>query len=81
MPERTTGAFMDTLERLGVRFTLDAAGRVVLDSPPGVLTPELRAELTARRAAIAHLVRLALIPANPDAPAQLALDGPGGRAA
>ncbi len=81
MPERTTGTFMDHLERLGARFALDGAGRVVLDVPPGALTPELRAELDARRAAIAHLVRLALTPATPDAPAQLTLDGPTGRAA
>ncbi len=81
MPERTTGTFMDHLERLGARFALDAAGRVVLDIPPGALTPELRAELAARRAGIAHLVRLALTPAAPSAPAQLALDGPNDEAA
>lgn len=53
---RSTGSFMDALEAQGVRFDL-REGRLVLDAPAGVLTPALRADITARKVVVEQLVR------------------------
>lgn len=58
------GAFMDSLAALGVRFGL-RDDRLILDAPAGVLTPDLRAEITGRKEAVARLVRAALVPCAP----------------
>ena len=63
-PSAPVGAFMDRLEAAGVRFGL-RDGRLVLDAPAGVLTPELRAEIVARKVAMEHLVRAAVLPSDP----------------
>lgn len=49
---------MDALAARGVRFGL-RAGRLALDAPHGVLTPEVRAAVAAQKAAIERLVRAA----------------------
>jgi len=49
---------MDALAARGVRFGL-RAGRLVLDAPHGVLTPEVRAAVAVQKAAIERLVRVA----------------------
>ncbi len=65
----SAGAFMDNLEARGVRFGL-REGRLIVDAPAGVLTPEVRAALIARKAAVERLVRAALVPcATPPRPA------------
>ena len=58
------GVFMDRLEALVVRFGL-REGRLILDAPRGVLTPDLRAEIAARKGDVERLVRAALVPCEP----------------
>ncbi len=54
-------ALMDALEARGVRFAL-CDGRLTIDAPSGVLTPEVRAAVIARKTAIERLVRAACGP-------------------
>lgn len=49
---------MALLEARGVRFGL-RAGRLAIDAPHGVLTPEVRAAVVAQKSAIERLVRAA----------------------
>jgi len=49
---------MDALAARGVRFGL-RAGRLALDAPQGVLSPEVRAAVAVQKAAIEHLVQVA----------------------
>ena len=52
----TPGRLMDTLERAGVRFALDAAGEVTIRAPRGVLSDEQRAALAEHRDGIHELL-------------------------
>ena len=52
----TPGRLMDTLERAGVRFALDAAGEVVVKAPRGALSNEQRAALAEHGEAIGELL-------------------------
>ena len=69
----TPGALLDALEARGVHVGL-RDGRLRLDAPRGVLTPEMRAAVTARRAALVAL--LAVVPHPPSAPATALARGP-----
>ncbi len=55
---------MDRLERQGVTFDL-VAGVLQVSAPLGVLSDAQRHEVTARRAEVEYLVRLALTPSQP----------------
>ena len=52
----TPGRLMDTLEHVGVRFALDAAGEVVIRAPRGALSDEQRAALAEHRDGIGELL-------------------------
>lgn len=54
-------ALMDALEVRGVHFAL-CGGRLTIDAPSGVLTPEVRTAVVAQREAIERLVRAACEP-------------------
>lgn len=60
----TVGVFMDSLEKQGVVFEL-VDGVLQVSAPLGVLSDAQRHDLTARRAEIEYLVRLALTPSQP----------------
>ena len=63
----TPGALLDVLEARGVRVGL-RDGRLRLDAPRGVLTPELRSAVTAQRAALVALLSVVQPPTPTLAP-------------
>jgi hypothetical protein len=66
-PLTTPGALLDALETQGVRAGL-RDGRLRLDAPQGVLTPAIRAAVTAQQMALVALVALVQPPSPPPAP-------------
>jgi len=70
----TPGALLDALEAHGVRVGL-RDGRLRLDAPRGVLTPEMRAAVTAQQAALVALLAVVQPPTPTRVPAPVRVVG------